>query len=160
MNKQDVATELNCSTRQVEKYSSEDRLGTIEYVRGKRGREAKYDGEAVARLKAELTVKSQEIIGNAPQSHALQRAPSEQGMTMFVAALSDALREAQTHANGTSTVPLADKLMLSIDEAAALAGLSANHIYVAIRAGNLKAKIVGRGWRVKRPDLDAYVKKL
>jgi excisionase family DNA binding protein len=50
--------------------------------------------------------------------------------------------------------------MLSIDEAAALAGLSAHHVREAIKAGALKAKIVGRGWRVKRPDLDAYVKKL
>jgi len=160
MNKTEVAAELDCSTRQVEKYASEDRLGTIEYVRGKRGREAKYDDEAVARLKAELTVKSQEILGTAPQSHALQRAPSEQGMQAFALMVADALREAQTPGNGVVDVPLRDKLTLSIDDAARLSGLSANHIYVAIRAGKLKAKIVGRGWRVKRPDLDAYVKKL
>jgi excisionase family DNA binding protein len=163
MNKQDVATELDCSTRQVEKYASEDRLGTIEYVRGKRGREAKYADAAVAGLKAELERERREVVGHAP--HALQRAGNPQTLEALGQAIADALRSAQTtQGNGAggavSVADLAHKLMLSIDEAAALAGLSANHVREAIRAGKLKAKIVGRGWRVKRPDLDAYVKKL
>ncbi len=160
MNKQDVATELNCSTRQVEKYASEDRLGTIEYVRGKRGREAKYDDEAVARLKAELTVKSQEIIGTAPQSHALERAPSEQSMTMFVAALSDALREAQTPGNGVSAVPLRDKMTLSFKEAARLSGVPESHLRSAYAEGKLRGAKIGRGVRVSPDALKAYVGKV
>jgi excisionase family DNA binding protein len=45
-------------------------------------------------------------------------------------------------------------------EAAQLSGLSRGHLREAIDAGKLKARIIGRGWRVKRDDLDAYVKKL
>jgi excisionase family DNA binding protein len=30
----------------------------------------------------------------------------------------------------------------------------------AIKAGKLKAKTIGRAWRVKRSDLDGYIKKL
>ena len=55
---------------------------------------------------------------------------------------------------------LAHKLTLSLAEAAQLAGLSRNHLREAITEGKLKARIIGRGWRVKRSDLDAYVKKL
>ncbi len=59
-----------------------------------------------------------------------------------------------------SPVRLADKLTLSLTEAALLSGLSRNHLREAIGAGKLKAKIIGRGWKVKRPDLDLYVRKL
>jgi excisionase family DNA binding protein len=59
-----------------------------------------------------------------------------------------------------SPVRITDKLTLSLTEAALLSGLSRGHLRGAIGEGKLKAKIIGRGWRVKRDDLDAYVKKL
>jgi excisionase family DNA binding protein len=57
-------------------------------------------------------------------------------------------------------VPVADKIMLTLAEAAALTNLSRNHLRAAIGEKKLKARIIGRGFRVKRSDLDAYVKKL
>jgi hypothetical protein len=35
-----------------------------------------------------------------------------------------------------------------------------NRTGAALEGGQLRAKIVGRAWRIKRPDLDADVKKL
>ena len=55
---------------------------------------------------------------------------------------------------------VAHKIMLTLPEAAVLTSLSRNHLREAISKGKLKARIIGRGWRVKRSDLDAYVKKL
>jgi excisionase family DNA binding protein len=55
---------------------------------------------------------------------------------------------------------LAHKLTLSLAEAAQLSGLSRNHLRAAIEEKKLKARIIGRGWRVKRSDLEAYVVKL
>jgi excisionase family DNA binding protein len=57
-------------------------------------------------------------------------------------------------------VPVADKLLLKLDEASALTGLSRGILRQAIKDRKLKARIIGRGWRVKRDDLDVYVKKL
>jgi excisionase family DNA binding protein len=57
-------------------------------------------------------------------------------------------------------VRLADKLMLSLIEAAQLSNLSRGHLRQAIEDGKLKARIIGRGWRVKRVDLNKYVEKL
>jgi excisionase family DNA binding protein len=59
-----------------------------------------------------------------------------------------------------SPVRITDKLILSLTEAALLSGLSRGHLLTSIHDDKLKAKIIGRGWRVKRDDLDAYVKKL
>jgi excisionase family DNA binding protein len=47
-----------------------------------------------------------------------------------------------------------------LTEAALLAGLSRGHLRLAIAEKKLKARIIGRGWRVKREDLEAYIKKL
>ncbi len=60
----------------------------------------------------------------------------------------------------TPTIPVADKLTLSLVEASQLSGLSRGHLREAIEAKKLKARIIGRGWRVKRDDLDLYVRKL
>jgi excisionase family DNA binding protein len=55
---------------------------------------------------------------------------------------------------------VADKLTLSLMEASQLSGLSRGHLRQAIEEKKLKARIIGRGWRVKRSDLDSYVVKL
>jgi excisionase family DNA binding protein len=47
-----------------------------------------------------------------------------------------------------------------LQEASLLSNLSRGHIREAIRAGRLKAKIIGRGWRIKRADLDIYIRAL
>jgi excisionase family DNA binding protein len=65
--------------------------------------------------------------------------------------------------NGHAVVSLTDlaaKLTLSLMEASQLSGLSRGHLREAIEEKKLKARIIGRGWRVKRDDLEAYVKKL
>jgi excisionase family DNA binding protein len=50
--------------------------------------------------------------------------------------------------------------MLTLPEASTLSNLSRGHLRDAIRGGRLKAKIIGRGWRVKRADLDLYIRTL
>ena len=59
-----------------------------------------------------------------------------------------------------SVADIAHKLMLSLSEAAALSGLSRNHLREAIRDGELKSRKMGRGWRIKRADLESYVEGL
>lgn len=57
-------------------------------------------------------------------------------------------------------VPIADKVMLTLTDAAALSSLSRGHLTAAIHAGKLKAQILGKGFKIKRSDLDSYVQKL
>lgn len=57
----------------------------------------------------------------------------------------------------TPHAALGEKLLLSLPEAAALTGLSRAFLKTAIHDGALVAKPIGRLWRVKRADLDAFV---
>ena len=52
------------------------------------------------------------------------------------------------------------KMMLDIVEVSILSGLPKSFIRQSIKAGELKAKIIGRGWKVKRLDLDEFIKNL
>ncbi len=54
MNKKEAAEFLDVSTRLVEKYASEGRLGEVTYIRGKTGKQAEYNRKAVEKLKAIL----------------------------------------------------------------------------------------------------------
>jgi excisionase family DNA binding protein len=57
-------------------------------------------------------------------------------------------------------VPVESKPLLKLDEASQLTGLSRQILREAIEQNKLKAKIVGRAWRIKRDALDQYLKNL
>lgn len=92
-------------------------------------------------------------------------APAPGVLDRLVAAL-EALRPvaqlsaATTAAPPVSITDIAHKLMLSVPEAAAFSGLSRTHLRQAIKEGKLKSRKMGQGWRVKRADLEGYVRKL
>jgi len=52
------------------------------------------------------------------------------------------------------------KLLLDLRDCRQLTGLSQTTLKDAIKSEKLQAKIVGRGWKVKRSDLDKFIKNL
>lgn len=147
MTKDDVAKALECSTRQVEKYAGEGRLGQVEYVKGKRGKQASYKPEEVERLKAELERERAEVIGHGPApSQLAPRAPS--GLTQaaalerFAELVAERLRPADTR-----------PLWLTKAQAVEVSGLPARRITEAVRSKALAHIGRGHGWRVHRDDV-------
>ena len=57
-------------------------------------------------------------------------------------------------------VSIGDKLLLTLPEVQTLTGLSKTLLRDAINKGQLKAKIIGKSWRIKRSDLDEYIANL
>ncbi len=165
MNKQEAAEYLNISVRTLQRLTADGAI-IAGMVKGKTGLVTDYtkdDLDAYKKRAAEPQqrddtryVKPHVIPSDAP-SQALQRAPSEQSMTMFVAALSDALREAQTQGNGVADVPLRDKLTLSFKEASRLSGVPESRLREAYASGVLRGAKIGRGVRVSPDALKAYV---
>ncbi len=146
MNKKEVAEFLGVSTRIVEKYSSEGKLGEVTYVRGKTGKQAEYNREAVENLKTVL---------ESPDTALATKSPDAR---LFVASLVEAM--ATREETRTASVRVSEKLLLNLADCRLLTGLSDANLRDAIKVGKLKARIIGRGYKVKRTDLDAYIKKL
>lgn len=57
-------------------------------------------------------------------------------------------------------IDISDKLILTLDEIKLLTGFSKEILRTAIKEGKLKAKIIGKSWRIKRADLDQYIENL
>jgi excisionase family DNA binding protein len=175
MNKHEAATYLDVSVRTLQRLTSVGEISAGE-VRGKTGMVTDYAKEELDRYKDEQSHNAQDGTRYV-RPHVTPDAPSEiqglarrkQGVSIAPVALDtgDArdtpemrTRMLAAFEAMASPVRLTDKLTLSLTEAALLSGLSRKHLRQAIEDRKLRARIIGRGWRVKRDDLDAYVKKL
>ena len=67
MNKKEVSGFLGRSTRLIEKYASEGKLGEEAYVRGKTGDQADYNWQAIDKLKAELQSPNPLVSNTSPE---------------------------------------------------------------------------------------------
>jgi excisionase family DNA binding protein len=146
MNKKEVAEFLGVSTRIVEKYASEGRLGEVIYIRGKTGKQAEYSREAVENLKRML---------ESPDTSLAARSPNAR---LFVAQLAEALTNREQPRN--EAIRVSEKILLNLNDCRLLTGLSDTNLRDAIHNNKLKAKIIGRGWKIKRQDLDEFINNL
>jgi excisionase family DNA binding protein len=163
MNKKDAADYLGISTRALEYHVKQGNIG-VSYERGKTGDVAVFDEAGLRALKARITRPARPATPTVMEGAQTPETESRSLMRLSDTAplqLLERLADAITSREGKSApVPVADKLTLSLAEASALSGLSRNHLREAIGEKKLKARIIGRGWRVKRIDLNAYVKRL
>jgi excisionase family DNA binding protein len=157
MNKEQARIELGISVRSLQRLVQSEKISVI-YKRGESGKqEAVFNREEIENYKQQ---RDAEIIKPAVATTgdtALARSGAPTGDT----ALARNVIETFFNAIGQKpAVAIADKPLLKLDEAAALTGLSRQLLRQAIEDGKLKGRIIGRAYRVKRGDLDRYIKNL
>ena len=143
MNKKEAAEFLGRSTRLVEKYASEGQLGEVVYIRGKTGQQAEYNRDAVEKLKTKL---------QSPDPSPAATSPEQ----LYIQSLRGLLSRMNEEPRSAS-VRVSEKLLLNLFDCRLLTGLSDSLLRRAVKAGTLKAKIIGRGYKVKRQDLNEYI---
>jgi excisionase family DNA binding protein len=177
MNKHEAAKYLDISVRTLQRLTSTGEI-TAGEVRGRTGMVTDYTEEELDRYKQEQERRAQDapryvrptvVSGTPDGSPEIQGLARREGVSITPVTLDTGdtrdtpemrVRMLAAFEAMASPVRITDKLTLSLAEAALLSGLSRNRLLEAIHASKLKAKIIGRGWRIKRDDLDAYVKKL
>jgi excisionase family DNA binding protein len=162
MNKKEASEILGVSIRLVEKYAAEGRLGKITYIRGKTGKQAEYNQDAVENLKAALESPDTALTTNSPDAR-LFAAKLVEAMASREQAHVEAIRRllsGSTEETRSASVRVSEKILLNLTDCRLLTGLSQSTLKDAIKSEKLKAKIVGRGWKVKRRDLDEFIKNL
>jgi excisionase family DNA binding protein len=160
MNKDQAANFIGVSVRTLQRLTGKGKI-PVSYERGQKGDEARYDQHD---LEAYLQTQRPVAIMR-PNSDTTSDMADGVTQAMTLGATSGAAGMAgealiKTLAQMAAPVRVSEKFLLSLTEAAQLSGLSRRHLREAIGNGKLKAKIIGRGWRVKREDLESYVKKL
>lgn len=83
--------------------------------------------------------------------------PAFMSLLQAVADVAPALEKLTAQNEKRGETPVEAKLLLTLDEAHSLTGLSRATLKSAIDGGQLKARIVGRAWRIKRRDLDSFI---
>jgi excisionase family DNA binding protein len=154
MNKTEAAQFLKVSPRTLQRLSQQGKIN-VAYKNSKSGAAADYDE---ADLQRYLEQQQNSIIYRpaTEETQALATTPNTNiitGADRLAAAL-----EALHHPPKKPTVPIEEKLLLKLDEAAALTGLSRQTLRTAIDTKKLRAQIAGRAWRIKRVDLESFVK--
>jgi excisionase family DNA binding protein len=160
MDKEAAAKKLGISARTLQRYTSQGKI-SVSYKHGKTGAEADYNEEELLRFKDQqesiIYQPAQAMAGGEGQSQALAPVHRENAAIAGAAAAAAIFERLQPR---KPRVAIESKPLLKLDEASLLTGLSRQILREAIEASKLKAKIIGRAWRIKRDELDLFLKKL
>jgi excisionase family DNA binding protein len=156
VNKKEAAEYLNVSERAIERYTAKGKLN-VTYEKGRTGTVAIYDEAELKKIKAEMQKPAVPARSNSRDNGDKLARVTPSGLSL-AQAIGQAIGERLLQPNGN--VPAESKLTLTLKEAASLSGLSRSWLVGAIHNKKLKAAKRGRGWNVKRIDLDAYVRGL
>ncbi len=157
MNKEEAANYIGASVRTLQRLTGAGKI-PVTYERGHKGDEARYSqSDLDAYLQSQKPVALMR-----PDTDATNDATQAMSLVTTGGAASGMAGAAliEAFAQMSAPVRVSEKFTLSLVEAAQLSGLSRGHLRFAIEEKKLKARIIGRGWRVKREDLEAYIKKL
>ncbi len=153
MNKTEAAEKLGISIRSLQRLVQNKQI-SVTHKRGESGKqEAIFNADELEKYKAIRDAESPKP-ATVPTNDKMTLARNDANQFLQV------LRQAITPETKAAGVPIADKPLLKLDEAAALTGLSRDTLRQAIDTGELKGKMIGKAFRVKRADLNEYIKKL
>ena len=169
LTKQQAADFLGVTVRTLERYTQEGKIGG-RYEKGKTRSVLVYDESELRAFKAELETKTYKpAVDPTPTNRDNHRAelsrfvegtqllPLLDGLNHLIDVVKLVREEQEVD---RLTVPIHHKLTLSLAEASALSGLSRQRLRQAIKDGTLQAQIIGKGYRVKRTDMEDYVDSL
>jgi excisionase family DNA binding protein len=151
MNKIQAAKELKISVRSLQRLA-QDGVLKVSYQRGVSGKqEAVFDSEQIAKYKLERDKPTDKLVKLPTyDKKELARSNTLEFLDIFGSALT----------SQKSSVPIADKILLTVKDCRLLTGLSEKAVRDAIRENELKAQVIGRGFKVKRTDLNDFIDKL
>lgn len=173
MKKEEAAKFLGVTVRSIERYTQQGKLG-VRYTKGKTRTVANYDKVDLARFKIELDqaihkpmIENLDNIAHAvSESSELSRLVKEEEAIILSEQLlvlerfSQLLEAFIEYQDRQSAIAPQDKPLLTLAEVQALTGISRKILRSHIDKKWLKSQIIGKAWRVKRTDLDVYLKQL
>ena len=185
LDKRQAAEYLGVTTRTLERHVKEGKI-SVRYEQAQFGEIAMFDPEELAAFKADRqtsrikpTVESERSVqtdrSTNPQSQITRssqpqtelynpQSESNFGLATLIAPLGVLLgnltRSIDNHGSRVTTTELRSKLLLTLDEAQTITGLSRDILQDAIKNGQLPSKMMGKAHRIKTQDLERYIANL
>jgi excisionase family DNA binding protein len=190
MNKKEAAEYLKLSEKTIERYKASGKLSArLRRVVGGDGKTRKvldFEQPDVERLRCELSgdIVYPNLTDGQPQTNATTDTDIQTGTDSESSTNTDLLRVGQTPTDTDiqtqTTNPIeiifarvenaieknlevfraSGKLLLDIKDCRRLTGLSDATLRAAIHSGELAGQIIGRGYKIKRADLDRFIEDL
>lgn len=156
ISRKEAADLLNASEKKIQRLTSAGKLTVIYQKRSAGGQEALYKAEDVAKLKEILDK------GEIPPT-IIQNAKTSTRSSALVSASKATALAPVTHTEPgrrkkISVTEAAAKLILNLAEASVLTHISEEDLRADLRTGKLRGAIRGRGWKIKRVDLEEYIR--
>jgi excisionase family DNA binding protein len=153
--KREAATILGLSTRGVERAVQRGHL-TVLYRDSKHGKQAWFRAQELERLK-----QAQQNRGSVGFTSGIPfHPPGSPPVGTLVPMVEVESRRDKDTKKDAQVVPVADRLTLTVDDAAQLSGLPRSFIVENIHSQKLKAIKIGRRHYMKRADLNEFVHQL
>ena len=184
LDKKQAAEYLQVTTRSLERYTNEGRI-SVRYEQSPNGEIAMFDPEELKKFKTDKQTsrikptvepdrpqhdrpsnpQSQITRSSQPQTE-LYNPPQETnfGLATLIAPLgvlfNNLTKAIDNHSSRVTTTELRSKLLLTLNEAQLVTGLSRDSLMEAIDNGELPSKIIGKARRIKTQDLERYIANL
>ena len=184
LDKKQAAEYLQVTTRSLERYTNEGRI-SVRYEQSPNGEIAMFDPEELKKFKTNKqtnrikptvepdrpqhdrpsTPQSQITRSSQPQTEPYNP-PQEAnfGLATLIAPLgalfNNLTKAIDNHGSRVTTTELRSKLLLTLNEAQLVTGLSRDTLMEAIDNGELPSKIIGKARRIKTQDLERYIANL
>jgi len=184
LDKKQAAEYLQVTTRSLERYTNEGRI-SVRYEQSPNGEIAMFDPEELKKFKTDKqtsrikpTVEPDRPQHDRPSNPQSQITRSSQpqtepynppqeanfGLATLIAPLgalfNNLTKAIDNHGSRVTTTELRSKLLLTLNEAQLVTGLSRDTLMEAIDNGELPSKIIGKARRIKTQDLERYITNL
>lgn len=162
MTKTEAAAFLGVSEKTISRYVSANKLPS-HYIAGKTGRQLDFKQDDLEQFKRDATEAIEAGQSGQDTSGVLVPATVKAPVaaTPMLPTITDLVRAIMVETGqNKASVPTSDKLALSLDEATALSGVPRSVLDAGRKDGRLLTRKIGRGYKVRRGDLETFVNAL
>jgi excisionase family DNA binding protein len=157
LNKQQAADALGVSTKTIEQLAKDKKLQQAYWKRPETGAKVSvYHPADVERLRKERSPDAPPFVlpPGAEEQQTSTTALAVPSMERFFRAIAAAAAGGSESSQNRSEVRIAERLYLTIPEAANFSGLPQAHLRRLMKDEKLEALRTGAGWRIRRSDLE------
>ena len=164
LSKKEAAKYLGISSRTLERHVKDGKIG-VRYQPGATNDVAMFDEQDLENFKNERQIPKVKPTVVQTSSELADRQPTDltdlttQTNEGFLAPLITPFRDFSERLFSFPFL-LQGKILVTLNEAQIITGLSREILMTAIKSGELEAKIMGKAYRIKRKELERYIDEL
>ena len=161
LTKKEAAEYLGISTRTLERHIKDGKIA-VQYQPGATNDVAMFDQQDLENFKNDRQIPKVKPLVISPADELVDQLPTNQIAQTSGGFLAPIITPFRDFSERLFSFPffLQGKILVNLNEAQIITGLSREILMTAIKNGELESRIMGRAYRIKRKELDRYIDNL